>query len=135
MRATAPRQLVADTSIVPEPYVLYLLPSGPTQASSSLLASSRYGNVIEFVLLASNEDEAWVGPEVECFAATLGQKNMSASRASQLAEHCEMMSPERAAKFYQAAGNYDKALKLLLACWRRSWWKWLSCTHCTFARD
>ncbi|KAE9283063.1 hypothetical protein PR003_g27235 [Phytophthora rubi] len=41
---------------------------------------------------------------------------MSASRASQVLERCEMTPPKRAAEFYQAAGNYHKALKLLLTC-------------------
>ncbi|RLN52430.1 hypothetical protein BBJ29_007206 [Phytophthora kernoviae] len=98
-----------------------------TKSSEGALSAARYcaeagriQNAIEFLLLANKEGEAFAlaqqHGEVDCFAATLGQENMSASRASQVAEHFEKTSPERAAEFYQAAGNYHKALRLLLAC-------------------
>ncbi|ETM43841.1 hypothetical protein L914_10843 [Phytophthora nicotianae] len=93
---------------------------GALSAARYCAEAGRYPNAIEFLLLANKEDEAFAlaqqHGEVDCFAATLGQENMSAKRASQVAEHYERLSPERAAEFYQAAGNYHKALKLLLAC-------------------
>ncbi|KAG7395718.1 WD repeat-containing protein 19 [Phytophthora boehmeriae] len=98
-----------------------------TKSSEGALSAARYcaeagriQNAIEFLLLANKEGEAFAlaqqHGEVDCFAAILGQENMSASRASQVAEYFERTSPERAAEFYQAAGNYHKALRLLLAC-------------------
>ncbi|KAG1699797.1 hypothetical protein DVH05_012692 [Phytophthora capsici] len=93
---------------------------GALSAARYCADAGRYQNAIEFLLLANKEDEAFAlaqqHGEVDCFASTLGQENMSASRASQVAEHYERLSPERAAEFYQAAGNYHKALRLLLAC-------------------
>ncbi|KAF1791464.1 WD40/YVTN repeat-like-containing domain [Phytophthora cactorum] len=93
---------------------------GALSAARYCAEAGRYPNAIEFLLLANKEDEAFAlaqqHGEVNCFAVTLGQENMSAKRASQVAEHYEKMSPERAAEFYQAAGNYHKALRLLLAC-------------------
>ncbi|KAF1775491.1 WD40-repeat-containing domain [Phytophthora cactorum] len=92
---------------------------GALSAARYCAEAGRYPNAIEFLLLANKEDEAFAlaqqHGEVNCFAVTLGQENMSAKRASQVAEHYEKMSPERAAEFYQAAGNYHKALRLLLA--------------------
>ncbi|RLN32585.1 hypothetical protein BBJ28_00018526 [Nothophytophthora sp. Chile5] len=98
-----------------------------TKSSEGALAAARYcaearrfTNAIEFLLLANKEDEAFAlaqqHGEVDSFASILGQENMSATRAAQVAEHYEKTAPERAAEFYQAAGNFHKALKLLLAC-------------------
>lgn len=93
---------------------------GALSAARYCAEAGRYPNAIEFLLLANKEDEAFAlaqqHGEMDYFAATLGHENMVASRAAQVAKHYENKSPELAAKFYQAAGNYHKALKLLLAC-------------------
>uniref|UniRef100_H3HC99 Anaphase-promoting complex subunit 4 WD40 domain-containing protein n=1 Tax=Phytophthora ramorum TaxID=164328 RepID=H3HC99_PHYRM len=82
---------------------------GALSAARYCAEDGRYPNAIEFLLLANKEDEAFAlaqqHGEVDSFASTLGQENMSVARASQVAEHYERISPERAAEFYQAAGG------------------------------
>ncbi|KAL7680186.1 putative WD repeat-containing protein 19/dyf-2 [Plasmopara halstedii] len=93
---------------------------GALSAARYCVEAGRYPSAIEFLLLANKEDEAFAlaqqHGEMDSFAKTLGQENMMASRAAQVAKYYEKRSPERAANFYHAAGNYHKALKLLLAC-------------------